>query len=436
MGRVIGPAPTLEVTDVVLTGSGSTIDPTHVQVDGFGTGVEPVQIEGDVTIPGIPTLTDAFGRLRTSHPGTVFGSKQTIDAAALIWDDVAASGAGTGTAWASARSRISVSASTAGKRVRQTFRSFDYQPGKAQSVMMTFVMGSTATGITRRVGQFDANNGLFLEQTPTATNFVIRKAGVDTKVEKASWSELPGGDGIDLTKAVILFIDYEWLGVGTVRWGFIIGGQYIVMHHSHHSNLVTGVYMDTPVLPLRGEIENDGTGGAATMDMICAMVASEGGVPNPGVRRCIDRAATGLTTNNDASLYPLISIRQQSTKLRSVVRIANLSVLCNSTALFRWALLLNPTVVGAALAWTALTNSPVEHDVVATNATTVTGGTVLASGYLDAGNSGSVAIEATPNDIELGSKYDGTADRIVLAVQRLTGTTETFYASLSWHESQ
>jgi hypothetical protein len=39
------------------------------------------------------------------------------------------------------------------------------------------------------------------------------------------------------------------------------------------------------------------------------------------------------------------------------------------------------------------------------------------------------------DDISMGVNASGTADIYVIAVSRLTGTTETFYGALNWHES-
>ena len=106
-------------------------------------------------------LEDSFGRLRISNAFTIFDSKQLVDGASLFFDDQQTSGAGTASAFQSNQSatKISVSNLTAGTRVRQTFRRFNYQPGKSQQILMTGVLGAGATGITRRIGAFDGYNG-------------------------------------------------------------------------------------------------------------------------------------------------------------------------------------------------------------------------------------------------------------------------------------
>jgi len=80
-----------------------------------------------------PSQLDNFGRLRVSQPETLFDSKMLHDNAPLLWDDSQTSGAGTSSTYNANQSSVTlaVTAATAGTRVRQTFRRFNYQPGKS-----------------------------------------------------------------------------------------------------------------------------------------------------------------------------------------------------------------------------------------------------------------------------------------------------------------
>ncbi len=108
---------------------------------------------------------DAFRRLRGANPETIFDSKQIFDNQPLFWDDQEVSGSGTSSTHNAnqASTTLSVSASTAGRRIRQTFQSFNYQPGKALAIIMTGVLGSGGSGLTSRIGYGDDKNGVFLE---------------------------------------------------------------------------------------------------------------------------------------------------------------------------------------------------------------------------------------------------------------------------------
>jgi hypothetical protein len=222
---------------------------------------------------------DAFGRWRVSNPETIFDSKQLHDNAPLIYDDQEVSGGSTTSSHstATASTTIGVGATTAGKRVRQSFMRFNYQPGKSQLIFCTGVLDKSGggTGITRGFGYYDDNNGLFLQDKEGVIQFVKRSSTsgspVDTEVNQSSWNidtmDGTGASGItlDFSKAQILVIDFEWLGVGRVRMGFVVDGIVYYCHQFNHANSVSTVYMSTPNLPVRYEIDNDGTGAASTL---------------------------------------------------------------------------------------------------------------------------------------------------------------------------
>ena len=85
---------------------------------------------------------------------------------------------------------------------------------------------------------------------------------VNTEISQSNWNVDPlNGNGpsgltLDLTKVQIIWFDFEWLGSGTVRCGFIINGVYIHCHSFQHANVTEGTYMTTASLPQRVEITN------------------------------------------------------------------------------------------------------------------------------------------------------------------------------------
>lgn len=413
----------------------------------------PVQISGSDT-----ASLDAFARLRVSPIKTLFDSKHLVDAQPFVYDDQQTSGTGTSSAYVAngACVRMSVGNATAGTRVRQTFKRFKYQPGKSQLAALTFVMGAAATGITRRVGLFDEKNGLYLRQTSAGVAFVVRSfvsgSAVDTVIAQADWNvdKLNGtgssGKTLDLSKAQILFIDYEWLGVGSIRFGFFVDGLPVVCHRVRNFGALTSVYMSTPNLPVRYEIANDGTGSAASLDHICAMVASEGSEYNTSNRASIQNATT-FAALNTTSFYPLLAIRCKSGDAKQAsVDIVRAHVVPVTQHVLAWQLVVNPTITGTALSYASVSGATaVEAATAPTSATTVSGGSVIASGIAvpawNGGNTAGVAgnggTPITFDDLEnvIGSTIAGVSDVVVLAAARLTNTTAwTAAASLSWTE--
>jgi hypothetical protein len=390
---------------------------------------------------------DAFARLRVSNPQTIFDSKQIGDNQPLFWDDEEVSGTGTSSTYNTnqASTTLSVGASTAGKRIRQTFRKFNYQTGKSQLVLLTGVLGAPATGITRRIGQFDNNNGYMFISSPTSFAVGIRTftSGVasDNIVNQSSFNldKLDGtgtsGFTIDLSKTNIYFFDYQWLGVGAVRFGVVIDGKPVYCHQFNHANILTLVYTSTPNLPLRFEIENDGTGAASNLVHICSSVITEGGRADTGVIRGLNRADNSLTTNNDALIYPLIGLRLKAGYLGAFVRYIDHQIICTSTAEYAWYVILKPTITGTAPTWLDLTNSSIQY-CFPTNTTTISDGIVLATGLGSDTVQNKAGVQAlVQSELAIGADINDVPDEIYLGVQRIVGTTETFYSSINFSET-
>ena len=368
---------------------------------------------------------DAFGRWRSSNPYGLFSSKTIADALPLLWDDAAVSGAGTSSTLNTNRASVTlgVGATTAGVRTRQTRRRFNYQPGKSQLALITFVLGAAAAGITREVGLFDDRNGLFLRQNSTSAYFVRRTyatgAAVDTAVAQADWNvdQLdgtgPSGITLDLSKSQILFTDFEWLGVGRVRMGFVVDGAFIVAHEFLNANSLDVVYMSTPNLPVRYQITNSGAGAAATLEVICCSVMSEGGQEEIGTNVGVDNGTTQVSANTGGTTYPLVGVKLRSGYEGVTVIPKAISVLATTNDDILWSLQFNPTITGT-FTYADVTNSAIQR-ALGDTATVSTPGFVLQSGYAEA----SQAIGVTASDIALGSKIDGTLDAIVLCATPL-----------------
>jgi hypothetical protein len=222
------------------------------------------------------TALDAFGRLQVASPYTLFDSQSRY--AADNQFDTSTTGTGSTTFNTNQSSvSMSVTGGGVGSVVRQTFRSFSYQPGKSLLVLATFQMDNgTSANLNQKVGYFNTENGVFFQRTAGVNSFVLRSytggSANDTRTTvQSSWNgdklDGTGASGItlDLTHPQILWMDFEWLGVGSVRCGFVINGQFIVCHTFNTANVYgTTVYMTTAILPVRYEITTTTSAVAAT----------------------------------------------------------------------------------------------------------------------------------------------------------------------------
>jgi len=323
---------------------------------------------------------------------------------------------------------------------------FNYQPGKSQLIFVTFSEFDTATGITKRVGYFDDDNGLFFESEEGTVNVVRRTSvsgsAVDNEVAQASWNidvmdgSGPSGVTLDFTKTQIGIIDFEWLGVGRARMGWVVDGKIYYCHEFLNTNVLTTVYMSTPNLPIRYEIGNDGNGAADDFVHICCSVLSEGGLEDNGVVRYASTANTQVDAAVVGTLYGVKGIRLKSTHLAATVKILSASVQVQSASdELEWILMFNPTIAGSPT-WNSETNSAVETFTGAT-ANTITNGYAITGGYVATGAGTNASADASSdiaNALLLGSNIAGTAQTIVLCAKPLTNVNTLVEGSLTWRE--
>ncbi len=387
-----------------------------------------------------PTQSDAFGRLRVSNPFTLFDSSLRYIDDSNKWDTALTAG-GTITYAANESSLLMTVATTGDQVIRETRYVFSYQPGKSLLILNTFVMAAPITGLRQRVGYFGSQNGVYLEADGTSINLVIRKytsGSVDDTTEKiprVSWNgDLLDGTGasgytLNLAKAQIFWCDIEWLGVGSVRAGFVINGEFIVCHTFHHANILDKVYMTTASLPCRYEITS--TGASGTLRQICTSVISEGGYVNRSITRAIGTLLTGKNLNN-TTYTPLVCVRMKSTQIDSVIVPTKFDLYGLQLAAFGYRVIVNPTITDAN--WvSAGDDSAVEYDI---SATALTGGKVLDQGiFVGSNKGGSASVSSTDVDFsqQLGRTIAGVSDIWCIAAIATTNNDDAV-ASVSWQE--
>jgi hypothetical protein len=313
-------------------------------------------------------------------------------------------------------------------------------------VLATFVMDSSMSlNLTQRVGYYNDQNGVFFQRIDGTFSFVLRSYVTGSvsnarTVNQDDWNgdKLDGtGDSgytLDPTKAQILWMDFEWLGVGSVRCGFIINGEYIVCHTFTNANEITNVYMTTAILPVRYEIVTTTSAVAASMKSICCSVVSEGGFEQTSIDH-VARRTTVLGTIGTTFL-PLVSIRLASGRTGAVVLPNRVQVLPTTNQNYEVALIKNPTLTGATWAATVPSDSNVEYDVAAT---ATTGGTVVQTDYVtSSGSGGTQGLSAATGynfDLQLGASIAGVSDIYTVAIRTVSGaTTGDAVGSLSFYD--
>jgi len=389
------------------------------------------------------TAYDAFGRLRVSNPLTIFDSKNVMSKNDLFDEDLTGSGTVTYTA---NKSTVNLNVTTASgdKVIRQSKRVMSYQPGKSLLNLNTFVMQTPEANLKQKVGMFDANNGIFFMADGTTLKIVRRTyvtgSPADTEISQSSWNgdKLNGtgasGYNLSVDKASILFMDFEWLGMGAVRVGFVIDGKFITAHTFYNANSLTTVYMQTANLPIRYEIETTDTiSGAATLEQVCSTTMIEGGYAPEGVRQMVGTASLGgVNLTVAGTFYNLATIRIKSGRPYAVIVPSGFDTAAVSNSDFEISLRVNATP-STSFSYTSYSDN-VEYDLTGT--TTITGGTEVAKAYLSgkgtslvtAAQSGSFAFS-----YQIGQTIAGASDTLTLCAKGASANDDVV-GTLKWYD--
>jgi len=330
------------------------------------------------------TSVDGFGRLRVGEPYTLFESANRFQVAEKF--STATVGSGTVTfVTTDGCLNLSITTAATDSVVRETKRVFPYQPGKSLLVLNTFTMAEPQANLTQRVGYFGANNGVYLEQADSTAYIVMRSQSTgattsNNRISQANWNvdkfdgAGPSGLTLDLTKSQIFWSDFEWLGVGSVRTGFVIDGSLYIAHQFHHANRGKSTYMTTACLPIRYEIFNTGiTANNSTMKQICSSVISEGGYSQIATTRSASVGITGKTLPTGGVKTPMVSVMLKDGRTDSIVIPSMVTMYGFQNTPFKLYIMKDVALQNATWSTTD-TLSSVYYDI---NANTITGGTVL-----------------------------------------------------------
>lgn len=384
---------------------------------------------------------DAFGRLRVSENHLLLSSQLNYDLLPLVWETELTGGGAISHLPAKSSAQLTVGAASGDKVVRQTKRYWLYRAGQSQQIMLTFAEGDPVANVRKRAGYFDDDDGVFLEILENDIVVVLRSSTggspSESRISRAAWNDKlngtgPSGKTLDLSKAQILVIDFQWLGVGTVRVGFDMGERVVYVHSFVNPNVQDTVYMKTGSLPVRYEIENTAASAGAVFHQICSSVVREGGTEENGfLTTALSALSTQAATTTPKSM---VSIRLRSSHIRAFLSLVQVELLNESNAKLRWQAVLNPTLTGLA-SWSDVGQaSQVSLDMLNYTAGT---GHVIGGGFIS--SQGNSKAEFTSNIgansvLGVAASKAGTSDILSLVVQSDSAVGQTLSAGLQYVE--
>ena len=295
--------------------------------------------KGNFSVALAEYQSDAFGRLRTSEPYSVFDSSLTSDQAYNLFWSTLINGTGDTVYSQPDATQIHSTAADGDYVVSQTYQRFKYQPGKSTLVLMTGLL-ATETNIRKRIGLVDYDNqsvaisniprnGIYFQNNSGTLSWnIVKNATTQTSTETAersSWNidpldgTGPSGKILNIDNINIFYLDLEWLSAGGVRVGFVLDGEYIVCHEFQHaSNGFTQSYMRTANLPCAYEITQTGTG-SGSLDQICTSVISEGGFNPRGVSHTVVNTAEISTAADTPELLLGLRLKPEAFEFSAIL---------------------------------------------------------------------------------------------------------------------
>jgi hypothetical protein len=418
--------------------------------------IQIADTRGIIVDPFSGSAVDAFSRLRTSEAFTLADYKHVYGVNTELLDELSNGGTVTHVP-NSACVRLTTTSNTSSRSIHQSRMYHNYMPGKSQLVLSSFVFYAATANVTKRTGYFDDRDGIFFEQDGNGVlsmnvRSYVSGSAVTTKVPQSAWNgdrcDGTGDSGwnLDITKTQLWWCDFQWLGVGRVRVGFVHEDSYVVAHTFYHSDILDTVYLSNPNLPIRCEIRNTGTTSGAYFDQICSTVISEGGYTESGINFGVNSGTTLKAINTVSGVVPILAIRLKNTfqtyPNRVFVRAGSVGVYASGNPVY-WSLIKLPGLSSITLSsstWTSAgSESAVEYNLTAT---AFTGGYQVAGGIVGSQSpGGSQRGTGTGSEDSSGTKknfiaqnYGSTDSEIYVVCAQAIGGNATAVVDLTWRE--
>ncbi len=350
---------------------------------------------------------------------------------------------------------MSVTNQVGSEVIRQTKNVMRYIPGRTSTLSFAVRLENPVTGVRRRFGLFDEDNGAYFEDGGDGNYYccIRNKNGITgptlERIARENWNgDKLDGNGVSgiiasATAIQLINIEYEWYGAGQVVFSYVINGKSHIIHTFNNGNRLNHPWCSTPFLPIRLEITNvTGAAGTHYMYQGSNSLISEGVPEKLGISESITNAGLGTdlvyrSLVNAGQFYPMISIRLKSNDLNGVVLPGSFQAATLDNTSLGYKLIKNANLVGA-----AFTNAP-DSDAftqIDVSATSFTNGNIIDSGFIVGGTSGGITINKDVA-LQLGRVGIGTtmtSDVLTLAVAYIakSNSAKDAVASLTWIEQR
>lgn len=404
------------------------------------------------------TSADAFGRVRTSQIFTLGDYTHVYgDGPSELLTKTSGTNSSVSLNGQQAKAVLTVGTGIGNFAIHQSRKYHHYSPGKSQLTYSSFNFKSPNSGTNKKIGYFDNYNGIYFQQSGDGTLQLVLRTDVSGLVQEEvipqiSWNkDTCNGNGIskfnlDITKTQLFTTDFQWLGVGRVRVGFVHDGGTVIAHEFYNSNNKDTAYWRNPSLPIRCELRNyNNTLNTGTMDQICSTVISEGGYPEMGFDFGV--RTSGFRTVGASSSLPILAIKLKTgyngfiNRTYDVIGQTSVITKDQTVAWELWRLTGAASIIGGA--WVSANNeSATEYNITATGYNTISGymfnSDFALAGGLGAGQYQGASTVEKPSESRqnyIAQNIDGTDSNVyAIILNNLTASTTDCLASLQWRE--
>jgi len=383
---------------------------------------------------------DAFGRIRVAQPFSIFESKSIQGSGQYFFTYNQVGGGSATFVENEAMVRLDVGTTNNDRSLRQTREYFIYEPGRSQLFIITGKMDTPKANLVQSMGAYDDDNGIFIENDGTTNNIVLRSSTSGTlferRIPQSSWNLDPlDGTGpsefdLDVSKANILTIDYQWLGVGRVRVGFSTShGTYAYAHQFLNANLFDSVYMNNPNLPVRWEIRNNGaTGSSSSLSAICCGIFSEGGYSPLGAVVATDIGGSTVSVGTAEEVVLAVRLKSQFNRATLIPKSFDAFQTSSDHCVFRCYIADAPTGGN----WSSVSEKVEANINPGLVSSVLTGEKVqIATAYISPNSRGSAPV--VESLLRVSSDYAGTSKAIVVTAETFSASSDVA-AAIQWKE--
>jgi len=255
-----------------------------LKVDGSAV-TQPVNVVAGSVNANVDLQQDVFGQLVIANRYNQFEiNYDTIDPDLISEITVTKSNGGDASNL-NGQAEFTSNANTNGGVSAVTNLTVSYRPNSETYAAFTAIWASGGLANSyQRIGIYDVNNGFFIGYEGTVFGITLRKGGVDTFTNQASWNvdDLTGNVGskytrngvpeaIDFTKDNLFRVRYGWLGAAPIYWEVLSpDGEWVLFDIYRHPNTTSGTTINNPDLPMTLDIQKTGAGATVlTMNTAC-----------------------------------------------------------------------------------------------------------------------------------------------------------------------